>query len=221
LKNKEDAKRSYNWKSADQVQAYLSRTKNLPHQEEIKNVLLEQIPSNIKRVLDLGTGDGKLLALVKNKNPEAKGVALDYSKPMLKLARKRFQKDKTVQLVKHDLSFPLPDLGSFDFIVSGLAIHHLAHERKKQLYKEIFDMLEPKGMFFNLDQVASSTVSLHQKFLRFVGWTAESDDHAKRLLNVETQLSWLREIGFYDVDCYWKWLEIALFIGIKPRLEVF
>jgi tRNA (cmo5U34)-methyltransferase len=147
LKNKEDAKQSYNWKSADQVQAYLSRTQNLPHQEEIKNVLFEQIPSNIKRVLDLGTGDGKLRAFVKTKNPEAKGVALDYSEPMIELARKRFQKDKTVQLVKHDLSFPLPDLGSFDFIISGLAIHHLAHERKKQLFKEIFDMLEPKGIF--------------------------------------------------------------------------
>jgi SAM-dependent methyltransferase len=209
-------RQSYDWKSVDHVQAYLSRSKNLPHQKEIERILLEQIPYNINRVLDLGTGDGRLLALVKTKNPEAKGIALDYSEPMLQLARKRFRKDKNLQFVNHDLNFPLIKMGSFDFIISGLAIHHLTHERKKQLYKEIFDILDSKGMFFNLDQVASASRSLHQKFLNLVGWTKESDDHAKRLLDVETQLRWLREIGFCDVDCYWKWLEVALLIGVKP-----
>jgi ubiquinone/menaquinone biosynthesis C-methylase UbiE len=209
-------RQSYDWKSVDHVQAYLSRSKNLPHQKEIERILLEQIPYNINRVLDLGTGDGRLLALVKTKNPEAKGIALDYSEPMLQLARKRFRKDKNLQFVNHDLNFPLIKMGSFDFIISGLAIHHLTHERKKQLYKEIFDILDSKGMFFNLDQVASASRSLHQKFLNLVGWTKESDDHAKRLLDVETQLRWLSEIGFCDVDCYWKWLEVALLIGVKP-----
>ena len=214
--NTDDSKSSFNWKSVDHVQAYLSRVKNLPYQKEIRKVLLEQIPSNVNRILDLGTGDGKLLALVKTKNPEANGVALDYSEHMLKLARKRFQKDKTIHFVKHDLCFPLSRMGRFDFIISGLAIHHLTHKRKKQLYQEIFDILESKGMFFNLDQVASASKSLHQKFLRIVGWTKESEGHAKRLLDVETQLEWLREIGFCDVDCYWKWLEVALLVGVKP-----
>ena len=214
--NINDTRQSYDWRSVDQVQAYLSRAKNLPHQKEIERVLLEQIPCKINRVLDLGTGDGRLLALVKTKKPEAKGIGLDYSEPMLQLARKRFRKDKTVQFVNHDLNFPLIKMGSFDLVISGLAIHHLTHERKKQRYKEIFDILDSEGMFFNLDQVASASRALHQKFLNLVGWTKESDDHAKRLLDVETQLRWLREIGFCDVDCYWKWLEVALLIGVKP-----
>jgi methylase of polypeptide subunit release factors len=66
------------WRSAEHVSVYLSRTSGLPHAEEMKSALLEQIPSTAKRVLDLGTGDGRLLALVKSKNPSAEGGRLRF-----------------------------------------------------------------------------------------------------------------------------------------------
>jgi tRNA (cmo5U34)-methyltransferase len=205
------------WTSAEHVSTYLSRTE-FPHGEEIKNAVLEQIPSGVKRVLDLGTGDGRMLALVKLKNPKAEGVALDFSELMLKLARNRFAQDDLVKVVKHDLAVPLPasQLGCFDLVVSGLEIHHVTHEWKKQLYHEIFRLLNHKGVFCNLEHVASPTESLHREFLAAVGLTPETDDPSNKLLDVETQLRWLREIGFRDVDCVWKWREVALSVGLKP-----
>lgn len=38
-----------------------------------------------------------------------------------------------------------------------------------------------------------------------------------KLESVEKQCSWLREIGFSDVDCYMKIFELALFGGIKQK----
>ncbi len=56
----------------------------------------------------------------------------------------------------------------------------------------------------------------HEHFLQAIGYTSETEDPSNQLLDVETQLQWLRTLGFTDVDCYWKWLELALLVGVKP-----
>jgi tRNA (cmo5U34)-methyltransferase len=91
---------------------------------------------------------------------------------------------------------------------------HLTHKRKYSLYKEVYELLKPGGVFCNLDHVASPTSSLHKQFLAKT--ICEREDKSNKLLDVQTQLKWLEEIGFMDVDCYWKWLELALLIGVKP-----
>ncbi len=76
--------------------------------------------------------------------------------------------------------------------------------------------LVPGGAFYNLEHVASSTPALHRLFYQSLGLTDEHEDPSNKLLDVETQLQWLRAIGFADVDCHWKWMELALFDGVKP-----
>ena len=138
---------------------------------------------------------------------------------MLISAREHFANDSTVKIIEHDLSQPLPDLDYFDAVVSSFAIHHLKHERKRSLYEEIYDILNPTGIFCNLEHVASPSVESHIRFLSAIGYTPGKEDKANRLLPMETQLGWFRELGFVEVDCYWKWLEIALQIGYIERTQ--
>lgn len=204
------------WTSADHALWYLAKADQIPHRTEGEGVLLEQVPKSVKQILDLGTGDGRLLSLLKIERPQIESVAIDFSPTMLEAAKTRFAGDATVELIAHNLDEPLPNIGSFDVVVSSFAIHHLTHERKRSLYTEIFALLEPGGIFCNLEHVASSTPALHERFRQALGISNEPEDPSNKLLDVETQLIWLREIGFTDVDCYWKWLELALLVGVKP-----
>lgn len=203
------------WESPAHAAGYLQRADRVPHRTDGETALLEEIPRGVRRILDLGAGDGRLLALVLRERPHAHGVAVDFSAHMLDRLHTRFGPMSRAEIVHHNLAFPLPVLGTFDAVVSSFAIHHLTHERKRQLYEEIWDMLEPGGVFCNLEHVASASPYGHERFLEALGITAAEEDPSNKLLDLQTQLEWLREIGFADVDCYWKWRELALLVGRK------
>jgi tRNA (cmo5U34)-methyltransferase len=206
------------WESREHALAYLARADKIPHRVEGERVLLDHVPPDARRVLDLGTGDGRLLALVRIDRPGLEGVALDFSEAMLEAAQTRFATDDHIKVFRHDLTSPLPaSLGQFDAIVSSFAIHHCPDDRKLELYREIFERLEPGGVFCNLEHVASPTPRLHEEFLNAIGTPPETEDKSNKLLDVGTQVRWFGEIGFTDADCYWKWLELALLIARKPE----
>ncbi len=203
------------WSSPEHALEYLRRADSIPHRGEGESALLEFLPRDVKRVLDLGSRAGRLLALVKAARPEAEFVAVDFSPTMLDALRKQYGSDESVTIIPHDLASSLPELGQFDAIISCFAIHHLVHERKRALYQEIFEMLMPGGVFCNLEHVASATTRLHHQFLAKLDLTPEQEDPSNKLLDLATQLTWLREIGFEDVDCQWKWRELALMTGAR------
>lgn len=204
------------WATDDHARAYLERANRVVNREHGEAMVKALLPDNVSRILDLGTGDGRLLAVVKDDHPNAEAVGLDFSAVMLDTVRERFAGDDTVTIVEHNLNMPLPDLGPFDAIISSFVIHHLPDERKRALYGEIFDALTPGGVFCNLEHVEPVSDRAHQRWMDAMGRTLADEDPSNLLTPVETQLAWLREIGYIDVDCYWKWLEFAVLAGWKP-----
>ena len=201
------------WGTEEFAQRYLSRADGYPRRDEGERALLEFVPEDAARVLDLGTGDGRLLSLVLRDG--MRGVGLDVSPPMLRAAAERFGDDPRVELLQHDLVEPLPALGRFDAIVSSFAIHHLEDERKRALYGEILDALDRAGC-----SPTSSTSprrgAPEPRVLRGDRRDSEDADPSNRTLDVFTQVGWLRELGFEDADCHWKWREMALLAGVRP-----
>ncbi len=154
--------------------------------------------------------------MVRDARPGAAAVGLDVSPTRRADARRRFSSEDGVELVRHDLTAPLPALGTFDLVVSAFAIHHLDDARKRGLYRELHELLRPGGRLLNLEHVPSASPALHAEFLAAIGDTPADEDPSDRPVAPWIQADWLAEIGFTDADCHWKWRELALIGGRRP-----
>jgi len=166
------------------------------------------------RVLDLGAGTGLFAGAIAEVYPDAELVLLDGSPAMLEQA-KGFLGERASYITSR-LEEPLP-AGPWDAVVSALAIHHLDHAGKRDLYRRVGDVLSPGGVLVNAEHVGAPTALLedaykawHERRARELGsseaeWEgARERMRADRLAPVEDQLEWLRDAGFADVDCFFK-----------------
>jgi SAM-dependent methyltransferase len=207
----------HEWKQPQWAEDWPSFREGLPHAAVAERMLMEHlVRGEVNRVLDLGTGDGRMIAVLRESRPHVAAVGLDLSPQLLEAARERFQVGEDVRIEEQDLMQPLPDdLGQFDLVISALTIHHLPDPRKRELFAEVFELLQPGGSFYDLDVVAAPTAELHQLSQSAFGFDARHQDPSDQPARLEDQLGWLREVGFVDVDCFWKWLELSLVGGTK------
>ncbi len=177
------------------------------------------------RILDLGAGTGLLSAAVLEKLPRAELLLVDHSERMLAQAVQRFGNQERVSTRIGDLGDPLPE-GPFDAVMSGLAIHHLPHEGKRDLFGRIRRALRPGGVFVNVEQVLAPTTALEAMYDRqhethVLDANTPPDEWAagrERMkhdicVDVETQLGWLRDAGFAQTDCLAKDWRFATYAG--------
>jgi SAM-dependent methyltransferase len=160
------------WKDQEVARAFLTERSLLipdrPRQLEVLGRVVRHACPQARRLLDLGAGDGILLAALLAAFPQADGVAVDFSPLMLDQARQRLRtfgrRALTLEADLQHATWQASVAGPFDVIVSGFAIHHLTDERKRALYREIFDLLAEGGVFLNCEHVASTTPRIEQMF---------------------------------------------------------
>ena len=235
------------WKLPAIVNRFLSYRAAIPMAEEQIGVMMSILKSReqpVESFLDLGCGDGILGAAVLGEYPEARGVLADFSELMLAQAREQL-KDYEEQLIFENLDYGSPNWmtrmrvhGPFDAIVSGYSIHHQPDARKREIYEEIFSLLNPGGWFVNIEHVSSAAqlnIDLFENHYVKARYAIEQRDGGTRTLGelaheyknrpdkdanilapVELQCDWLREIGYEEVDCYFRIYELAVFAGRKP-----
>ena len=155
---------------------------------------------HVRRILDLGTGTGETAARVLALYPHAALVCIDESTDMLARARARLGDGPDLRVGR--LEAALPE-GTFDLVVSALAVHHLDAGGKRGLFRRVAGALEPRGRFVLADVVVPD----------------RSEDAVTPLSpdydlpdRVSDQLRWFREAGL-RARCVWVERDLAVLVA--------
>jgi tRNA (cmo5U34)-methyltransferase len=127
---------------------------------------------------------------------------------------------------------------TFDAVISSRALHHFTeNQRRRDIFKEVFNLVRSGGCFINADNVRAATKSLGERY------RAARDEYLDRIVRqssggkmtlaqaraatpssyhgphnngiLEEELAWLKEAGFVDVDCFWKLATTVVYGGFK------
>ena len=126
------------------------------------NFITKTLETAPRRIFDLGSGTGLLPSFWFKYLPDAEYVLCDIAAEMLEVAKKRFSGVTNVKYEILDYSKNLPE-GKADLIISALSIHHLEHEEKRVLFKNIRSSLSDSGIFVNYDQFCSENPEMNAK----------------------------------------------------------
>ena len=205
----------------------------IPNYEQMLDALVTALPFNqfqSIRVVDLGCGTGTIARRIKDVYPQAQVTCVDIAEKMLQIAQVKLGDagdDLRYQLANfEDYEFDT----TYDVAVSSLALHHLVNDDDKiKFYKKIYDCLTIGGVFYNADVILGSSSHLQERYMEKwreymrlqvsveeieQKWIPQhyDEDHPASLMS---QLAWLRDLGFTEVDVIWKYYNFSVYGGGK------
>jgi len=203
----------------------------VPRNEELHDVIVSTIHHNRNskiRILDIGIGTGLGAWKILNEFPNAHLTGIDFSSKMLKRCKERLaifkKRNSVIEADFNKIDFP----EKYDVIVSAVTIHNSKTEQQNKLIFKIYESLKNNGIFINGDFIKSSSEHINLKlkefyetFLRkklkgielkkWLHHAFEEDEPTE----METQLNWLAQAKFRKIECVWRYMNLAVYYGIK------
>jgi tRNA (cmo5U34)-methyltransferase len=156
----------------------------------------------VERALELGVGTGETSRRVLAVHPAVELIGIDESADMLAAASAQIER---ADLRVARLEDPLPE-GSFDLVVSALAVHHLDGDGKADLFARIADRLRPGGRFVLGDVVIPDDPA---------DAITPIDGIYDKPSSAADQVRWLAAAGL-DARIVWSRQDLAVIVAESP-----
>lgn len=165
------------------------------------------LPDYFETMLNLGCGGGFEFEVILKKYPDIKVVGIDKSKAMLDAFRQRpyFNKDN-IRLIEADyFKYNFED-EQYDVVMSAESLHHFKYEKKKEIYKKIYDATKQGGYYYELDYMAVNNdyeklnMDYYEKRRKKYSIPDDVFVHIDIPLTLEHQIELLKYAGFKKIE---------------------
>jgi len=126
------------------------------------NLMVENIPSEVSSVLDLGSGTGNLISSILRSRARIKIYGIELQKNLVAIAKAKIRKGNVVFLQRDILNFDWPKA---DCVCSSLVIHHLTHNDKERVFRKIHEGSKSFLYFDRLKGKSAVEETVNQEYL--------------------------------------------------------
>lgn len=183
-------------------------------------------------IVDLGCSRGEALArLVDKFGAHNRFIGVEISKPMLEASRQRFEgyiKCGTVDIRELDLRTDYPPVEAC-ITLSILTLQFTPIEYRQQILAQVYKHTRQGGAFILVEKVLGASAQIDSLFVENYyalkgehGYSPEQIERKRLALEgvlVPVTAKWneelLRTAGFVQVDCFWRWMNFAGWVGVK------
>jgi tRNA (cmo5U34)-methyltransferase len=188
--------------------------RKIPQYDELQRVFFNLLPfkgGEKINVLDLGLGTGKTAVTLLQHYPSANFVGVDASGRMIERARVNLRDFASRMKLIHGDFRDLPRRRKFGLVYSILAVHHLPPQDKKTLFKKVWSLLKPGGLFLLIDVVKGSSDRLTEQYVDLT-FPFDEEDKPSSLME---HIRWLQSAGFKIIDVPFKYYKLACLAAFK------
>jgi tRNA (cmo5U34)-methyltransferase len=210
--------------------------RSIPFYSEIQRMvteLAEKFSIDNTNIYDLGCSTGTtMLNILKQKNlKKIKIIGIDYSQPMIDLAKKNLKEKysgNNYEFFSSDLNKPI-NINNASVVIVVLTLQFVRPIQRELLIKQIYDNLQNKGCLIIVEKIIPGSnllkkvfIDFYYKFKKSKGYSdLEISQKREALENVlipyslSENFELLRRNGFKNADVFFNWYNFAGIIGVK------
>ena len=178
------------------------------------------VPTECKKLLDLGCGTGLELDEIFRLNPCISVTGIDLTKAMLDKLREKHG-DKALNLICGDY-FEVPfGMDVFDCAVSFQTMHHFKKDKKLSLYKKLYEGLTDSGVYIECDYMVLTQAeedhwfSENERLRKEQGIVGDEFYHYDTPCSVDNQTELLKKAGFSSVEQVFRMENTTMLVAKK------
>ncbi|MGE5171570.1 MAG: carboxy-S-adenosyl-L-methionine synthase CmoA [Rudaea sp.] len=212
--------------------------RSIPLYREVQRMLGElvaEFAANDSRVYDLGCSNGITLETI-GKAIAAAGkqvrlVGVDYSKPMLEKAARRFADSAPAlrpELLHGDLNDEFA-VENASVVVLNLTLQFVRPLFRDRLVRSLFDGMNENGCLIVVEKVLGNDSLFNRLFIKLYYDMKRRNDYSELEIaqkrealenvlipyRIDENVELLRRNGFGSVDMFYKWYNFAGFLAVK------